>query len=76
MSYEGPPLKEKDIIPKEEMMFDGNFYGPQTKHNWLFAESVHIISKEDLERLAEGDCLALNVDNEFVCFVMVKRDDI
>jgi len=68
--------KHKLIVPKKEMYVDGKFVGPQDKHNWLWADACHEISAEDLEKLKAGDCLALNVDDEFVCFIWVKRNEI
>jgi len=64
---------KKKYIPKEEMCVDGKFYGPQDKHNWLWASSYHDLSIEDLEYLKQGNCIGLNVDDEFVCFICLEQ---
>lgn len=72
--YEVVMFDTKRFIPEEEMYLDEEFIGLQEKHNWLWASESYGITEEDLERIKNGQCLALNIHNEFVCFIYLKRD--
>jgi len=71
----GTMLEKKRIIPRDEFVVnvDGMECHATTRNNWLFASEFHEITEEDLKALKNGDCLALNIDNEFVCFIMLKE---
>ena len=68
-------IDKKRIISKEDMYLDGKFIGPQRKHSWLFDEVFHEITRDDIKCLEEEHCLALNIDNEFVCFIYLRKKD-
>lgn len=66
---------QRRVIPHDDFrrtLSDGTKVNNLREHNWLWAEEQHEITFEEWEAVKNGDCLALNVNDEFVVFVTLK----
>jgi len=64
-------ILRKDFFP----IIDGEEHTKEREYNWLWATETHEITTTNLEALQSGNCLTLNVNNEFVCYVILRKED-